>query len=328
MTANSEDTINCKVCGQVDPLTKKLKCSACGAKNWGHPLAAKNKGGCLWEILLAVLFFGGFIIYDNVKKYRNNHWSQAEIENSFSKNVVLVYHEFAIELEFDDPGEEPLYFIQTANGGFIQWQKGMPPNSVTGCGFLVKPDGACITTRNLIHPWISDWDMLKLKREVQIFRNPPFNIRSGGHYSLFTVKLGYYISGTAITNPASFISCKSSGSWEKGIEEMLVKEPSVSPAGIRQFDYHSGLSDLKKDDAVFFIGYPMQISSTENLNTLITQNKIDSVKSDEFYFPVTSIFTLEGAPVFNEQGTVVGLTTIDEKGKIKAIRTNFKRVKN
>ncbi|MEP7237931.1 MAG: hypothetical protein ABI685_08705 [Ferruginibacter sp.] len=327
MATSPEELITCKICGYTDSITKKLKCSACGAKDWGHQLTSKSKKGCLWEIIFVTLFFGGYIIYDNVKKYRNNHWSQAEIENSFSKNVVLVYHEFAFELEFDDPNEEPLYFIQTANGGFTQWQKGMPPNSVTGCGFMVKPDGACITTRNLTHPWLSDWDMLKLKREVQIFRNPPFNIRSGGHYSLFTVKLGYYISGTAITNPASFISCKSSGSWEKGIEEMQVKNPSVLPAGIRQFDYHTGLFDLKKDDAVFFIGYPIQISKSENLNTMIIQNKIDSVKSDDFYFPVTSIFTLEGAPAFNEQGTVVGLATVDEKGKLKAIRTDFERVK-
>ena len=59
----------------------------------------------------------------------------------------------------------------------------------------------------------------------------------------------------------------------------------------------------------------------------MTKNKVDSVSHTEFYFPFTSLFTMEGAPVFNSQGNVIGLTTIDENGKIKAIRSTFVRVK-
>lgn len=328
MTANSEDTITCKVCSQVDPLTKKLKCSKCGAKNWGHQLPKKSKYGCLWEILLGVLLLAGYVAYDEIKKHNNSHWSQDEIEKSFSKNVVLVYHQFVYELKFDNPDDGSLFFIKTAEGGFTQWQKGMEPNEITGCGLIVKNDGTCVTTSNLTHPWLTDWDMINLKREVQIFRNPPFNIRSGGHYKLFTVKLGYYDHGSKINDPASFNPCRVTGGYEKEIDIMTVQNTNKKIEGITEFHNRDTRPDLEKGEEIFFIGYPLQISKTENLNTLITKNKIDSMRHSEFYFPVTSLFTLEGAPVFSKQGDVIGLTTVDEKGQIKAIRSTFVRVKN
>jgi len=328
MAATGENVITCKVCGQVDTLTKKLKCSKCGAKNWGLELPPKSKNGCLWEIIFGVLFLAGYIIYDNVKKYNNEHWSQSEIETRFSKNVVLVHHEFVFELEFDDLNEGSLFFIRTEDGGFTQWQKGMQPNEITGCGLLVNNDGTCVTTRNLSHPWLTDWDMINLKRELQIFRNPPFNIRSGGHYKLFTVKLGYYNYGSKINDPASFNSCKVTGSWGKEIEILSVQNSNNTVPVKTAFQHTYTVPDLKKDDELYIIGYPLQISKSENLYPLVTKNKIDSMRYDEFIFPVTSLFTLEGAPVFNKQGKVIGLTTVDEKEQIKAIRTCYERVKN
>jgi len=328
MNIKTEDVITCKVCGHIDPLTKKFKCSQCGAKNWGHQLPTKSDNGCLWQILTFIIILAGYLIYDNVKKYGNNHWSQAEIENSFSKNVVLVYHEFVYELKFDDPEEGSLYFIRKDDGGFTQWQKGMHPNAVSGCGFITNADGTCITTHNLTQPWLSDWDMIQLKKEVQIFRGPPFNIRSGGQYQLFTIKFGYYNQGTKINDPVAFNPCRVTGSWDKEIEVMSVQQLNNAASVKTAFQHTYTLPDLKKDDELYLIGYPIQISKSENLHPLITTNKIDSAGPKELHFAVTSLFTLEGAPVFSKQGNLVGLTTIDEKGQVKAMRTNFERVKS
>lgn len=328
MAEASEDMINCNVCGQEEPLTKRLKCSKCGAKNWGQQLHKKPKYGCLWEILVGILLLGGYVAYDEIKEYNNSHWTQDDIEKSFSKNVVLVYHQFVYELKFDDPAEGSLFFVKTGDGGFTQWQKGMQPNEVTGCGFITKQDGTCVTTVNLSRPTPSELDWLKIKREVQIFRGPPFNIRSGGQYKIFTVKLGYYDHGSKINDPASFNSCLVTGGYEKETDIITPQNGNKKIEGITEFNNQGTRPNLEKGEEIFFIGYPLQIGKTENLNTLVTKNKIDSMRPYEFYFPVTSLFTLEGAPVFNKKGNVMGLTTVDEKEqKIKAIRLTFARVK-
>lgn len=325
MTSQSQDFITCKLCGNIDPLSKKFKCSKCGAKDWGHELPPKNKRGCLGEILIGITLIAGVLIYNKIKDYRNTHWSQSRIESKFSKNVVLVYHEFAYELKFDNPEEGSLYFIRTVDGGFTQWQSGMQANSVTGCGFVTEADGFCITAKNLTYPWPDDLDMIRLKREVQIFRNPPFNIKSVGHYKLFTIKLGYYPNGTKINDTHSFVPCKVFGLSEKELGGLTPLSSISSFKGITEFNKKiENHSDLNKGDKIYSLGFPLQINPSENLSTIITQSKIDSLhkfneQHDELYYPVTSLYTLEGAPVFDSKGRVIGFNTFDEKGNIKLI---------
>lgn len=326
-----EDFITCKQCGNTDPLTKEFKCSKCGAKNWGHQLPPKAKSGCLFEIITMVIFLSSVFIYYKVKEYRGSHWSQSRIESEFSKNMVLVFHEFAIEVEFDDPQEQPLYFVGTENGGFTQWQKGMQANSITGCGFITEANGSCITTQKIAQPRPTEWEFMELNREMQIFRNPPFNIKSKAHYKIFTIKLGYYPVGAKINDLGSFVSCKASSSWGKDIVSLSAQGLQGSFDKVTKFHY-THLTKIENGDKIFIIGFPFQHNPSEKLGIMTTQSTIDSTKqfdydTSEFYYGVPSLYILEGSPVFNLKGDIIGLNTIDEKGNIKAIGTNWERKK-
>lgn len=324
--AGTQDQITCKACGHTDPLTKKLKCSKCGAKDWGHQLPKSNKG-CLWEILGAIVVMGALIAYVSIKDYNDTHWDEADIEKHFSNNIVLVYHEFVYELQFDNKEDGSLYFIRTEEGGFTQWQKGMRPNAVTGCGFVTKTDGTCITTRKLTYPWLNDQDMAALKREVWIFRQAPFNIKAGGQWKLFTIKRGYYLPGSKMSDPASFVACKVTGSWDEGVEQISPVDSTANIPVKTEFYRTRHLTGLQKEEIIFFAGFPIQFSREEKLSPLITKSKIDSVPYPRFAFKVPSLFTMEGAAVFTGKGNVVGLLSVDEQGKIEALNTNFERIK-
>jgi len=324
--AKQTEFITCKQCGNVDPLLNKLNCSKCGAKNWGYKLSQKSKKGCFLEILGLIIILTVSLLYTGIKKYRENHWSQSRIESEFSKNVVVVYHEFVYELEFDDPAEDPLYFVKTPDGGIMQWKKGMQANSVTGCGLLIERDGTCATTKNLAAPWLTDQEMLRLRHEVKIFREL-FNTRSRGHFKLFTIKLGYYPNESKFNSLGSFIPCKRTGSYDTGIDAITPSSHNT----VNEF-IHVNNRELNKGDDIYIMGYPLQVNSSEKMSTLTTKSKVDSLRSfnarlTEFYYTVTSLYTLEGAPVFDTKANVVGFCTIDENGNIKATRTTFTRKK-
>lgn len=319
-----EDFITCTQCGHTDPLTKKFKCSNCGAKNWGHQLPSTSKSGCLWEIVMGVIFLAGILIYNNVKEYRNSHWSQSRIEKKFSKNMVLVYHEFVYELKFDDPNDGSIYFVRTADGGFTEWKKGMQANILTGCGFVTESDGFCITTENLTQPWPDEWGMISLRKEAQIFKSPLFKIKSGGRYKLFTIKLGYYPNGTKVNDPNSFVPCKVFGLSEKGLDALSPLNSIGLFKRITEFNPRYNYQSISKGDKIYIMGYPLEINPTEKLSTVITQSKIDlltyfATGGGDYYYPINSLYTLEGAPIFDRRGAVVGFNTINEKGNVKAI---------
>ena len=324
--ADQIEYITCRQCGKTEPLTKKFRCNSCGTKNWGYKL--KKGKSVWWDILAIMVLLIGIGAYLKIKEYRNAHWSKSEIETSFSPNVALIYHEFAFEVEFDDPAEEPIYFIKNDDGSFSQWQKGMHANSITGCGLIFDKNGECVTTSSVAHPWLSDWDMINLKRELNIFRQAPFNVRSGGHIKLFTIKLGYYQFGAKYETPASFVDCSASGDWEEGISSLKAKSHFESSKKMATFYHAQSAPYMLIEDKIYIAGYPLEMKPGENLSPLVTESKIDSIKGDGFYCRLNTLYTLEGAPVFNEKGELIGLSSLDDKGNMKIILTRFEMEKS
>ena len=170
--------------------------------------------------------------------------------------------------------------------------------------------------------------MISLKRELNIFRQAPINVKSGGHIKLFTVKLGYYPNAAKYDDPASFVVCDASGDWEKGISSLKVKGHFDAPEKLSSFYHPSYLPVREIGDKIFVAGYPLQIKPGDNLSPMITESKIDSLSNDAFYSHLNALYTLEGAPVFNEKGNVIGFSTIDAKGNVKSIAARFDRPKS
>jgi len=321
--SNQIEYITCRQCGKTEPLTKKFKCSSCGTKNWGYKM--KKSKGFLWEIIGMILLIAGIGVYLRVKEYNNAHWTRSEVESSFSQNLALIYHEFVFEVDFDGD-DEPAYFVRNADGGFTQWQKGMQPNSVMACGLIYSKEGECVTTRKVAYPWLSDWDDINLKREIHIFREAT-GIRSGGHIKLFTVKLGYYPLGSKYEDPNAFVECRASGDWESGVSSLVVKGHYEAPEKMKTFYHPSYTPLIKNGDKIFIAGYPLRILPGDNLNSLVTESKVDSMKNGFFYSHLNALYTLEGAPVFNEKGNVIGFCSIDDNGNIKSAIARFDRPK-
>ena len=244
----------------------------------------------------------------------------------------MVHHEYVYELEFDDPNEEPLYFVKKETGEFEQWQKGLQPNTVSGCGLLENSQGKCLTSKKICRPHIDDWDVIGLKRQVQVFRGPPFNIRSGGHYKIFTITLGYYLPGRKMNEPGSFISSNVSGSYSEGVDELSPKSALDTLGGITELYTTPDYSDMKHGDPVFVISYALPLSNIDPLHPLMAAGSIDAVRQPslgtyEFSYQIPVMVPIEGSPVFSESGKVLGFTSMDSSGVNRAVSFGLNPVK-
>ena len=317
-----DDMITCKVCGHTEMLTKKFKCSHCGAVNWGI-VVPKKKNGCITEIIIGIVFIAGILGYNKYKEYHETHWSQARIEKTYANNLVPVYHEYVYELFFDDPNEEPIYFVRKEDGEFEQWKKGMQPNSVSGCGLLTGAEGTCITTRNITRPHIGSWDLIGLRRQVLIMREM-FNIRSGGHYSIFTVKLGYYQPGQKMNESSAFCSCKEGDGWAEGIYQLTPINNPGQQTAITPLSVTAAPNNLLPGNVIYVMSFDMPLNTTLSPAPLIGLSAITAaLRSDVgdyiFTYTVSTPIPLEGSPVISEAGKVIGFTSFDSTGKMRGV---------
>lgn len=278
-------------------------------------------------LLYGILFYLGGVLIFQINSWKKK-WDLAKVEKKYSGNIVLIRHDFAYKVDFEDPAEETVYFVHNANGGFDQWKKGMKPDMISGCGLLINVDGECVTTTNIASPIQHEWELNNLKKEVGLFRRS-FNINSAASISVFTIELGYYTNGNILNNRAGFIKCNYDGSYDS--ERLGVLTPLIETkanSDIATFDYESlNRYYLKKDEKVFMLGYPLQIDSTEKLQTISSQMTVDSLYSGTktLEYLISTVYNFEGSPVFNKEGNVVAFNTIDEQGKIKGLWTNFHR---
>lgn len=283
------------------------------------------------ELFLGIVLVTGYLIYHSIKTHRDNNWTQARIEKKFSKNLVLVKHEYAIKLVFHEPKEEPMYFVKTKDGRFEKWEKGMPANFVTGAGFITSKSGDCITSRNIAYPMPENesWELSVLRKAAGVHKEF-LDIRSGGYYEIFTISIGYYPAGSSIDDPNAFIYCTDKGIYDGGIHLLGAKVP---PVNAKKFTGFSGVrfkSPLKVEEKLFVLGLPVDmnktvtaVSSKASLDSSVRNSELYN-EWHELYLSLPTHFMVEGAPVFNQKGNIVGVMTIGPRG-YKAYFTRFER---
>ncbi|MDB5231789.1 MAG: hypothetical protein JWN76_2594 [Chitinophagaceae bacterium] len=329
---NESNEITCKACGNTEPLSNKLKCSKCGAKNWGNKLSNRKGSGILGLIIVIIVILSINKISGYVTNYRDTHWSESKIEKLYTNNLGLVYHSFVFKLTFEDVSEEPVYFIKNSNGSFSQWKKDMEPNYATGSGLLLNSKGRCVTSGYMGIPWEKDLVNPELNREIATYRRA-FNINGKATLSGFTIKLGFYLNGTGKDDHNSFTSCNYMGGYEEG--KLAVIDPQQTS---RTFDNVSFLS-LNKEHTInkageklFMLAFPQtdkEIANGVKMNAVLIPGELlasdnDTDKKGYINYSFAAVFANEGSPVFNTSGEVIAFNTM-EQNIWQGLRTHIRK---
>lgn len=285
------------------------------------------------ELFLGIILFTGYLIYHSIKTHRDNNWTQARIEKKFSKNLVLVKHEYAIKLVFHDPKEEPMFFVKKEDGSFDKWEKGVKANFVMGAGFITSKNGDCITSANIANPLPEDgsWDNIALSKAAHFFMKL-FKVRSEGYYEIFTISIGYYPANSSIDDSKTFVGCKSNGYYDGGIYELVVNNPDKAGKSYTGFSRARYKGTLPKDEKLFVLGLPADMNPDKKITAVSGVVTVDSSVSNseqsnqwyELYLRLPSYFMLEGSPVFNRKGNIIGVMTAGTHG-YKAFFTLLER---
>jgi hypothetical protein len=322
------DVITCKVCGHTDPLTKKLKCSKCGAKNWGNKLSGGSSllSSFIIVVVIAIIFF----VIDYVKKYKAENWSGSRIQETYINNIGLAYQSYVFMVTYKDEKEGKVFFVKNNDGTFSQWKENdTEPNYVFATCLLLNSTGQCVTSKNIGRPWENDLDNPALKREINNF-NMAFNIHSASTISGFTIKLGFYRNGTE-NNSNSFVLCDYTGSYEDG--KLAVLQPRQKT---KTFDNVSSLlmseyrTENKAGEKLFMFAFPQNdkdIINGEKLNAVLLPGELlasDHQTDTEGYinYIFSTTYTNEGSPVINTRGEVIAFNTM-EKQTWLGVRTHF-----
>jgi hypothetical protein len=283
------------------------------------------------ELFFGILLVTGYLIYHAIKTQRDNNWTQARIEKKFSKNLVMVKHDYVIKIVFQDRVSEPFYIVKNDTGNYEQWKKGSKPNTVYGCGFITNEKGDCITSRKISNPLPEKWEVVGLEREAGLIREM-FDINSKATYEIFTVSIGYYPYGASAENTTSFFQCKSAGHFDSGIAELKGEKPAKPGKKLTEFKRVQYRNQVEKGHAVFVLGLPLDMNSNEPVQVVSGQTKLDSFSRvpgstkdwRELHFRLPAFFMFEGAPVFNRKGNIIGVMTAGTNG-YKAFLTLLER---
>ena len=133
-----------------------------------------------------------------------------------------------------------------------------------------------------------------------------------------------------MNDPGAFISCRESNSWAGGIYELAPQTVPAELKNISRLDVDSRPTGLKAGDPV----YPVSFALVLDVNAIpapqmgegtINAAIIGDPVNDEFSYTYSTPKPIEGSPVFSEAGKLIGFSTFDSSGMMKAVGFGMKK---
>lgn len=269
----------------------------------------KNKNSLLKGVLLGIglTVIGGALVlgWPYLKTFFSSDVNKTI--HRYAGNLYVLQHDFvyAVTIETEDQ-KNTVYMVKGPQDQFDVWKPGLTTNRVYATAFMVDSSGDCITSGYAITPWFNKTDSVLLigllKKE---FGLSDYWVSIKGVSLRLALKK--YDQAQTDTSMVNYRPIGITGKEANDLSGFIIPASPVQGLKIRTVNFQE---EINVDPEKLYAFSPKQqdgFGTGPSMPEIILLEKYAVYNTAFYNFRNTAVLPVEGAPVFNSKGNLIGV---------------------